>query len=161
MTSAPTRPGANDSIPAASAESQLPPRPARTRQRRVLALAAPAVPGAIPALRHEIAAFAARNGAGPRMVDDVALAVTEAATNAVKHAYGYAPRGGVDVSISVEDDWLELAVRDRGLGFRADSSHGLGLGLEIIARVSAEMTIIQTPEGSEVRMRFPLPRQPH
>lgn len=133
---------------------------ARPRQRRLLALEAPAVPDAIPVLRRQIAAFARRNGADTPLAQDVALAVTEATTNAVKHAYGYAPRGGVAVSVCVEDDWLELVVGDSGTGFRADSTPGLGLGLEIIARVSAEMTISQSPAGSEVRMRFPLPREP-
>jgi anti-sigma regulatory factor (Ser/Thr protein kinase) len=132
----------------------------RARQRRVLALSAPAVADAIPNLRHEITAFAVRNGADAGVAHDVALAVTEAATNVVKHAYGYAPRGGVDVAVIVEDDWLELAVADHGTGFRADSTDELGLGLEIIARVSADMTITQSPDGSEVRMRFPLPRGP-
>lgn len=156
MTQAETSRPARDSD-AAGAGARLDPPRARARQRRVLALAAPAVAEAIPMLRHEIAGFAVRNGADRRVAQDVGLAVTEAATNAVKHAYGSAARGGVDVTVSVEDGWLELAVRDEGLGFRAGSAHGLGLGLEIIAHVSAELTITQSPTGSELRMRFPLP----
>jgi serine/threonine-protein kinase RsbW len=123
----------------------------------VLALAAPAEAGAIPVLRREVTGFALRNGADERLAEDAALALTEAVTNAVKHAYGSERRGGIDVTVSVEDGWLQLDVRDHGLGFRAGSAHGLGLGLEIIARLSAELTIVQSPTGSELAMRFPLP----
>jgi serine/threonine-protein kinase RsbW len=149
-------PGADDEAMTAAAAPASPGR-ARNRQSRLLALAAPAVAEAIPSLRHEITGFALRNGAGERIAQDVALAVTEATTNAVKHAYGETGRGGVEVTISVDDGWLELAVLDHGLGFRAGSAHGLGLGLEIIAHISAELKITQSPTGSELRMRFPLP----
>lgn len=48
-------------------------------------------------------------------------------------------------------------MRDRGEGFGQGSTDGLGLGLSIIARLCSELTIVQEGDGTEVRMRFPLP----
>ena len=53
---------------------------------------------------------------------------------------------------------MEIVVRDRGTGFGTSESDGLGLGLPIIARLSAWLTISQEGDGTEVRMSFLLPR---
>jgi anti-sigma regulatory factor (Ser/Thr protein kinase) len=91
------------------------------------------------------------------VVEAVALAVTEAVTNVVKHAYGPgALERGIWLEGSVADELLEITVSDRGLGFRDSTCSGLGVGLSIIADMSAELTIDQGAEGTELRMRFPL-----
>jgi hypothetical protein len=51
---------------------------------------------------------------------------------------------------------VEIVVRDRGTGFGTAESDGLGLS--IIARPSARLTISQEGDGTELRMGFPLPR---
>lgn len=109
------------------------------------------------ALRHRAAAFATRSGADPEVVADVALAVSEAVTNAVKYAYESGVEGTVELTASVRRPWLEIRIRDGGTGFGQGSVDGLGLGLTIIARLCAEMTIVQEGTGTEVQMRFPLP----
>ena len=91
------------------------------------------------------------------MVADIALAVSEAVTNAVKYANVVGREGVVELSATADDDWLEVKVRDRGEGFGKGSSDGLGLGLAIIARLCADLKIVQEGDGTEVRMRFPLP----
>jgi anti-sigma regulatory factor (Ser/Thr protein kinase) len=63
----------------------------------------------------------------------------------------------VELSGALQGDWLEVTVRDRGEAFGRESADGLGLGLAIIARLCAEMKIVQEGDGTEVRMRFPLP----
>jgi anti-sigma regulatory factor (Ser/Thr protein kinase) len=131
----------------------------RARLAESMALTEAATPTAIAALRHRVAEFATAHGAGARLAGDVALAVSEAATNAVKYAYpGAARKGAVELAAQAGDGWLEVRVRDRGAGFGRGSSDGLGLGLSIMASLSAELTIVQEGEGTEVRMRFPLPR---
>lgn len=62
----------------------------------------------------------------------------------------------VELSASRGEDWLELKARDRGEAFGKGSADGLGLGLTIIARLSAELKIVQEGDGTEVSMRFPL-----
>jgi serine/threonine-protein kinase RsbW len=91
---------------------------------------------------------------------DIALAVTEATTNAVLHAYRGVDAGSVMVEIERLDDFLCLCVRDEGSGLapRVDSP-GLGLGLGLIAQVS-DGADVRSPErgGTEIAMRFSLAR---
>lgn len=121
-------------------------------------LTRPADPEAVTAFRHHAAAFAAEQGAGPDLVNDVALVVSEAVTNAVKYAHSSSREHLVSLSASVEDGWLTLRVSDRGTGFGAGSSDGLGLGLTIIARLCDDLKIVQEGSGTQVLMRFVLPR---
>jgi anti-sigma regulatory factor (Ser/Thr protein kinase) len=117
----------------------------------------PANPEAVPVLRHAAADFAAEHGADGDLRGDVALAVSEAVTNAVKHSRAHEDEQ-VRLTASVAEDWLEIRVVDRGVGFGLAESDGLGLGLPTIARLSAQFTIYQEGHGTELRMRFPLPR---
>jgi len=123
---------------------------------RSLNLTLPAEPSSVPTLRHRASQFAAEQGVGQEVVADVALAVSEAVTNAVKYAGATGADGVVELSAAGRDGWLEVRVRDRGEGFGKGSSDGLGLGLSIIARLCADMTIVQEGDGTEVRMLFPL-----
>jgi serine/threonine-protein kinase RsbW len=117
-------------------------------------LTRPAVPETVPAFRHHAATFAAEHGAGPDLVNDVALAVTEAITNAVRYAYGPTGEGSVQLSASAEDGWLTLSIADRGRGFGPGRSNGLGLGLAIIAGLCDDLEIVQEGSGTQVQMRF-------
>lgn len=119
-------------------------------------LTLPAEPASVPELRHRAAEFATAQGAEQEVVDDVALAVSEAVTNAIKYANTADADGVVELAGAQRDGWLEVTVRDRGEGFGKGSTDGLGLGLSIIARLCSELTIVQEGDGTEVRMRFPL-----
>src|SRR3954451_11895561 len=95
------------------------------------------------------------------VLSDIALAVTEATTNAVLHAYrDTAQPGPVTVTAERLDDHVCLYVRDEGSGLapRVDSP-GLGLGLGLIAQV-ADSADVRAPEtgGTEVVMRFSVRR---
>jgi serine/threonine-protein kinase RsbW len=123
-----------------------------------LALVKPAEPQTVSVMRRATVEFATAHGAPSPIVDDIALAVSEAATNAVKHANVTGGEGIVELTAAVADDWVDVRVRDRGKGFGTRPSDGLGLGLSIIASVAVYLTICQEGHGTEVRMRFPLPR---
>jgi serine/threonine-protein kinase RsbW len=123
----------------------------------LLHLSLPAEPASVPELRHHAAAFAKAMGADEELTADVALAVSEAVTNAVKYAYQAEIPGEVELAGTIEDGWLEIRIHDRGEGFGAGSSDGLGLGLSIIARLCGDLRIIQEGNGTEVQMRFPFP----
>ncbi len=95
------------------------------------------------------------------MLSDLALAVTEAATNAVLHAYRDREEpGAVIIDAERFADHVRVSVRDEGSGLapRVDSP-GLGLGLGLIAQV-ADSADVRAPEsgGTEVVMRFNLER---
>jgi len=96
------------------------------------------------------------------LLDDVCLAVTEACTNAIVHAYAAGPPGLMDIDVQADADALRVSVRDHGGGMapRTDSP-GLGVGLPLMASLSGAMEVL-TPAGggTEVRMSFPLPSAP-
>jgi serine/threonine-protein kinase RsbW len=102
----------------------------------------PAVAEAVAHVRVTLVDRLRRLGADDRLLDDVALAVSEACTNAVVHAYRKAARGTFDVAAAVEEDLIQVAVTDHGVGLqpRTDSP-GLGLGLPLIASVSDSLAI--------------------
>ena len=129
----------------------------RCRRDARLNLTLPAEPASVPALRRRASQYAAEQGVCRDVVADVALAVSEAVTNAVKYAKTARGEGVVELSGAIKGSWLEVRVRDRGEGFGRGSSDGLGLGLSIIARLCADLKIVQEGDGTEVRMRFPLP----
>jgi serine/threonine-protein kinase RsbW len=120
----------------------------------------PAIPTSIGHLRSHAREFATAAGASEEIVADIALAISEAATNSVIHGYpeADAATGTVSLRGTVADDWLELAVADRGAGFRPSPSGGLGFGLKVMAEVSDSMTIEQREEGTTIVLRFALAR---
>jgi anti-sigma regulatory factor (Ser/Thr protein kinase) len=95
------------------------------------------------------------------VLSDIALAITEAATNVVLHAYrDHAEPGNVTIEAEFVGDHVCFYVRDEGSGLapRVDSP-GLGLGLGLIAQV-ADSADVRAPEsgGTEGVMRFNVSR---
>ncbi len=122
----------------------------------------PALPAQIAAMRRAVVDVARCHGARDAVLVQIRLAVSEAATNAVLHAYrDRAPAAGDDVRVVVlahRRGSIEILVRDRGLGpaSRPDSP-GLGLGLRIMARASDRFEIRAAPGGgTEVVLGFAL-----
>jgi serine/threonine-protein kinase RsbW/stage II sporulation protein AB (anti-sigma F factor) len=89
-------------------------------------------------------------------VNDVRLAVSEAATNAVVHGYREGD-GELQVRAEVLDDELVVVVRDAGTGLapRPDSP-GLGLGMPLMASVTTRFRVVSQDRGTEVHMAFAL-----
>jgi anti-sigma regulatory factor (Ser/Thr protein kinase) len=115
----------------------------------------------IAVVRH---AFGALSDAFPidtQRMADIRLAVTEACTNVVVHAYPDGSEGPMQVSATLADDALVIVVRDEGPGItpRADSP-GLGLGLPLIASLAETVELGRGEDHrTEVRMVFGLHRR--
>jgi serine/threonine-protein kinase RsbW len=92
---------------------------------------------------------------------DVKLAVTEACTNVVVHAYPDGP-GPMSVSADLDGGALTVIVSDEGRGIlpRPDSP-GLGLGLPLIATLASSLELGTNDEDqTEVRMTFDVDHAP-
>ena len=119
----------------------------------------PAIPDAVAALRHAVVEHARGAGVPEDALARVRLAVSEAATNVVLHAYADEPEPGpVHVRIIREDHALRIIVRDDGRGMKPrPDSPGLGLGLPLIAQLAASLEVESPPQGgTEICMRFTL-----
>jgi len=88
-------------------------------------------------------------------VDDVRLAVTEACTNVVRHAYPDRS-GTLDVVVRPEEERLEVVVADSGKGMGpSPDRRGPGLGLPLIAALADSFDIDESvSSGSRLVMSF-------
>jgi serine/threonine-protein kinase RsbW/stage II sporulation protein AB (anti-sigma F factor) len=130
-----------------------------TAVAETLVLRYEAVPEAVGAVRQAVVGFAQARGGNAEVCSAVALAVSEAATNAVVHAYADAKRPGpLIVTAETADDMLTIVVADHGRGMRPrPDSPGLGLGLPLTAQVTAALEVRHNEHGgTDVYMRFAL-----
>lgn len=114
---------------------------------------APATPEEVGRLRRVAAAAAADRGLAGQSLDHLKLAVSEALTNAVLHAYpnGSAP-GPVSVEVAGDQAMVRVTVSDEGAGMTVHSPRrGLGLGLAIVASVS-DFCEIRSVRGAGMRV---------
>ena len=117
----------------------------------------PGTPLGVRRLRRDMAGVAADCGMDAEAIADVQLAVTEAATNAVMHAYADVA-GELTVTAAARDGELAIVIGDSGPGLAdRDDSPGLGVGLSVIATVTERLRIISHPGGTEVHMTFRCP----
>jgi serine/threonine-protein kinase RsbW len=119
----------------------------------------PALPPRVAEIRRDVNDVATGAGADDVALLRIGLAVSEAATNAILHAYrGRATAGDVRVLVAHADDFLDVSICDQGVGMspRADSP-GMGLGLCLMAHEAHSFEIRTSAEGgTEVLLRFVL-----
>ena len=112
----------------------------------------------VPAIRRAVNGVARGWGADSATLTRIGLAVTEAATNVVLHAYRR-PQESERIYVRAHSDGpcLAVSIRDNGVGMgpRADSP-GLGLGLPVIEHTTDcyEIQCADGTTGTEIRMRF-------
>ena len=119
----------------------------------------PAEPASVGEARAAVAGFASAVGIGPDGLMAIMLAVSEAVTNTVVHAYVDDARPGqVHVTAEREPGGLRIAVADQGCGLRPRTdSPGSGLGLPLIAQMAERFHVERGDEGgTTLHMRFPL-----
>jgi anti-sigma regulatory factor (Ser/Thr protein kinase) len=113
----------------------------------------------IAVVRHAFGALGDAFALQAQVLADIRLAVTEACTNVVVHAYPDAgARGPMQVEATVDGGELNVIVRDEGAGItpRADSP-GLGLGLPLIASLAESVELRRGDDDrTEVCMTFAL-----
>lgn len=111
----------------------------------------------VAVVRHALGGLGEALELDPQTLSDVKLAVTEACTNVVVHAYARS-EGPMEVAATIDAGVLRVTVRDEGLGIlpRADSP-GLGLGLPLIATLTESLELGKSHDDrTEVTMVFRL-----
>ena len=119
-------------------------------------LTLPARPENVSVIRHVLGAFAEALRLPDDLIEDLRLAVTEACTNVVRHAYPVGQAGPVQISIQPLGESVSVVVSDhgRGIGTSSDTT-GPGLGLPLIAAIADEVDLQPVPGGgSRVAMTF-------
>jgi serine/threonine-protein kinase RsbW/stage II sporulation protein AB (anti-sigma F factor) len=117
----------------------------------------PATAASLAAIRHAVVDFARDRGLpDPRAIG---LAVTEAATNVVLHAYPGGAPGEIRVVACDEPEQLIVVVRDWGVGMRPRTdSPGMGLGLPTIATLASGFDV-EAAEGAGTLLRMHFSRR--
>jgi anti-sigma regulatory factor (Ser/Thr protein kinase) len=123
----------------------------------------PARPEGVGVVRQALVGVADGLAIDGAVLADAKMAVTEACTNAVVHAYGD-DIGRLGVEMFADDEALTVVVRDAGSGIKPridrTGSTALGLGLPLIAALSDAFEVRGGPgAGTEVRMTFTYVRE--
>jgi serine/threonine-protein kinase RsbW/stage II sporulation protein AB (anti-sigma F factor) len=117
----------------------------------------PASAASVAPARHAVLRWLHALSADALMSGDVGVALSEACTNVVHHAYRNGDSGVFRVFAEIVGDVVFVTVSDDGAGVvpRPDSP-GLGLGLPLMAALSDQLDIAMADDGTGtvVCMRF-------
>jgi serine/threonine-protein kinase RsbW len=118
----------------------------------------PARAEGVGVVRQALAGLADALAFDAAVLSDMKMAVTEACTNVVVHAYDDEP-GLLEVAMAAGTDDLTIVVRDHGGGIAPKAARteppALGLGLPLIAALTDSFELRGSAgKGTEVRMTF-------
>jgi serine/threonine-protein kinase RsbW len=130
-------------------------------EARTVRLTIPARPEYISLCRLALTGISRLRPLPEEVLADLKLALTEAASNSVRHAYGEHTGGLVEIVYELHPDRLVIEVIDEGGGFQpappdadAESLSEGGLGIAIIRAIADEVEIGARPSGKGSRLRF-------
>ena len=128
-----------------------------TDERMTFTLSFPARAEYIVLCRLGVAALARLAPLDEETVDDLKLAVTEACTNAVQHAYrdGFPER--IEVTYEAQADVVRIAIVDTGVGHEHGPRHASGdreggMGLAIMRSLVDEVELAEGAGGHGTRV---------
>lgn len=129
---------------------------------RAVRLRIPAKPEYIALGRLALTGLAQARGLESDTVADLKLALTEAVSNSVRHAYGTAGEGQVEVRYELRADRISIEVVDDGAGFDPEEAPSFdgdelsegGLGIAIIRAIADDVEIESRPGVRGSRLRF-------
>jgi PAS domain S-box-containing protein len=117
-----------------------------------------AAAGQLADARHRLTAWLRRAAVPEALTADIVLAVNEACTNSVEHAYEEGDRGTIRVEGEIGGPEIHLRVVDSGLWKAAPADSGArGRGLPLIKALSDRGVLDGTPGGTTIGMSFRMP----
>lgn len=137
--------------------------PARDDGMRSIHLRIPAKAEYVTLCRLALTGLAQLRDIGDETMAELKLALTEAVSNSVRHAYGQEGGGHVDITYRLEPDRLGIEVVDDGHGFDPGDERPLlegdelsegGLGIAIIKTIADEFELQSTLGVRGSRLRF-------
>jgi serine/threonine-protein kinase RsbW len=129
---------------------------------RIVRLSFPARAEYITLCRLALTGISRLHPLSEEVLADLKLALTEAASNSVRHAYTQDGTGVVEVVYELHPDRLVIEVTDEGMGFEPARGRGGdaeplsegGLGIAIIRAIADDVEIGPQPGGRGSRLRF-------
>ena len=116
-------------------------------------------------IREFVAEFAKEHGFGDKQISELTLAVDEAATNIIKHAYKFNPEKEIIITASFENNELKITLRDFGEKFDPDKAplpdiknslklkKGGGLGIYLMRKLTDELVYnLSSPDFNEISL---------
>ena len=122
---------------------------------RTLEMTLDANPNVLATLRRTLARWLAAGGVGENEQFDLTIATSEAAANAIEHAYG-ARVATFTVSCELDGPDVRVTVRDAG-HWREAKPYGRGRGLAIMRALMDSVEITSTTDGTTVTVTKRLP----
>ena len=127
----------------------------------VVLLVIPAKPEYIALGRLALAGLLRPLAVEPELIADMKLALTEACSNSIRHAYAGGRKGEVEIRYELADSGLAVEVSDEGGGFdpahvqpaQGETDEG-GLGIAIIRALTDDLSIGPRSGGTGYYVRF-------
>ena len=121
----------------------------------IVALSLPCDERTIPVSRHIAVKAMTEIGVMPDCIEDIAVVLTEACTNVLKHS---GPGDEFEVSLEVDEDRCVIRVVDTGRGFDsaslglgyADTSAEQGRGIGLMRELVDSVKLVSEPEAGTI-----------
>lgn len=115
-------------------------------------------------VRDFVAGHAQTVGLSEKIIDEIRLAVDEAYTNIIKHAYKNTPQKPVRIEVGIDKSKLWISIKDEGEGFKPDEYRAPdilkriknkqrgGMGVYLIQKLMDQVQYNQKGGVNEIRM---------